>query len=150
LRCCDLCALCSHSRPHRVLHSFPTRRSSDLRAGPEPPAVRMRPIISIAPPNVSARKKIHARQTRWKVRNHCAAATSGAGNPRGSDRKSTRLNSSHVKTSYAVFCLKKKKRQVSHTLKITKWHTILDPFQGLLHNQLVISRHDVEKPIQII
>src|SRR5690606_40006262 len=27
--------------------------------------------------------------------------------PRGEDRKSTRLNSSHVKTSYAVFCLKK-------------------------------------------
>src|SRR5690606_39635634 len=27
-----------------------------------------------------------------------------------SDRKSTRLNSSHVKISYAVFCLKKKKR----------------------------------------
>src|SRR5690606_42007286 len=27
-----------------------------------------------------------------------------------SDRKSTRLNSSHVKTSYAVFCLKKKKQ----------------------------------------
>src|SRR5690606_40701282 len=26
-----------------------------------------------------------------------------------SDRKSTRLNSSHVKISYAVFCLKKKK-----------------------------------------
>src|SRR5436309_7690369 len=29
--------------------------------------------------------------------------------PKG-DRKSTRLNSSHVKISYAVFCLKKKKR----------------------------------------
>src|SRR3989442_6633561 len=28
------------------------------------------------------------------------------------DRKSTRLNSSHVRISYAVFCLKKKKRQV--------------------------------------
>src|SRR5690606_40806513 len=28
---------------------------------------------------------------------------------KGSDRKSTRLNSSHVKISYAVFCLKKKK-----------------------------------------
>src|SRR5690606_41862268 len=28
---------------------------------------------------------------------------------RGIDRKSTRLNSSHVKISYAVFCLKKKK-----------------------------------------
>src|SRR5690606_41078836 len=30
------------------------------------------------------------------------------------DRKSTRLNSSHVKISYAVFCLKKKKKIV-HT-----------------------------------
>src|SRR5207302_11475697 len=29
------------------------------------------------------------------------------------DRKSTRLNSSHVKISYAVFCLKKKKRKQS-------------------------------------
>src|SRR5207302_11438076 len=28
-----------------------------------------------------------------------------------SDRKSTRLNSSHVKISYAVFCLKKKKKK---------------------------------------
>src|SRR3989442_11958959 len=27
------------------------------------------------------------------------------------DRKSTRLNSSHVRISYAVFCLKKKKNQ---------------------------------------
>src|SRR5690606_41717100 len=33
------------------------------------------------------------------------------GYPRASvDRKSTRLNSSHVKISYAVFCLKKKKK----------------------------------------
>src|SRR5690625_5566216 len=30
------------------------------------------------------------------------------------DRKSTRLNSSHVAISYAVFCLKKKKKQNSH------------------------------------
>src|SRR5437868_9935391 len=29
----------------------------------------------------------------------------------GRDRKSTRLNSSHVSISYAVFCLKKKKRR---------------------------------------
>src|SRR5438067_9929215 len=29
---------------------------------------------------------------------------------RGQDRKSTRLNSSHVSISYAVFCLKKKKQ----------------------------------------
>src|SRR5690606_41396905 len=30
------------------------------------------------------------------------------------DRKSTRLNSSHVKISYAVFCLKKKKQKNKH------------------------------------
>src|SRR5690606_39686178 len=30
-----------------------------------------------------------------------------------SDRKSTRLNSSHVKISYAVFCLKKKKQNTT-------------------------------------
>src|SRR5438874_3646868 len=29
------------------------------------------------------------------------------------DRKSTRLNSSHVEISYAVFCLKKKKEKIS-------------------------------------
>src|SRR5699024_12667190 len=29
-----------------------------------------------------------------------------------SDRKSTRLNSSHVSISYAVFCLKKKKKHI--------------------------------------
>src|SRR5690349_23988675 len=29
------------------------------------------------------------------------------------DRKSTRLNSSHVEISYAVFCLKKKKKQIN-------------------------------------
>src|SRR5436305_9452062 len=32
---------------------------------------------------------------------------------RASDRKSTRLNSSHVRISYAVFCLKKKKTNPS-------------------------------------
>src|SRR5699024_12486918 len=31
----------------------------------------------------------------------------------GEDRKSTRLNSSHVSISYAVFCLKKKKKYTS-------------------------------------
>src|SRR2546427_9127406 len=37
----------------------------------------------------------------------------GAGNPSASDRKSTRLNSSHSQISYAVFCLKKKKKKKS-------------------------------------
>src|SRR2546430_7588928 len=31
----------------------------------------------------------------------------------GADRKSTRLNSSHSQISYAVFCLKKKKKQTN-------------------------------------
>src|SRR3712207_8083155 len=31
------------------------------------------------------------------------------------DRKSTRLNSSHANISYAVFCLKKKKKKYLHT-----------------------------------
>src|SRR5436305_1808935 len=33
------------------------------------------------------------------------------------DRKSTRLNSSHVRISYAVFCLKKKKSRCSSTIR---------------------------------
>src|SRR5438874_8254437 len=32
------------------------------------------------------------------------------------DRKSTRLNSSHVEISYAVFCLKKKKKKTTQKL----------------------------------
>src|SRR3989442_10537251 len=35
--------------------------------------------------------------------------------PRLEDRKSTRLNSSHVRISYAVFCLKKKNDKVAHS-----------------------------------
>src|SRR5437870_11259841 len=34
------------------------------------------------------------------------------------DRKSTRLNSSHVAISYAVFCLKKKTRGAEHDLVV--------------------------------
>src|SRR3989442_10938077 len=37
-------------------------------------------------------------------------ASSDSGRRRLRDRKSTRLNSSHVRISYAVFCLKKKKK----------------------------------------
>src|SRR2546430_13341245 len=35
------------------------------------------------------------------------------------DRKSTRLNSSHSQISYAVFCLKKKKKQKMHIIYVT-------------------------------
>src|SRR5690349_22527909 len=37
------------------------------------------------------------------------------------DRKSTRLNSSHVEISYAVFCLKKKKKKKTLFLLLTKF-----------------------------
>src|SRR2546422_4381729 len=36
------------------------------------------------------------------------------GTASGGDRKSTRLNSSHGYISYAVFCLKKKKKKIEH------------------------------------
>src|SRR3712207_6902873 len=44
---------------------------------------------------------------------------------RGEDRKSTRLNSSHANISYAVFCLKKKKKQnrTSDTVKTPSHQT---------------------------
>src|SRR5699024_7134867 len=51
---------------------------------------------------------------RWPARpwRPCAAPAHGL-----QDRKSTRLNSSHVSISYAVFCLKKKKKkQINETL----------------------------------
>src|SRR5215813_15221186 len=38
----------------------------------------------------------------------------------GLDRKSTRLNSSHVRISYAVFCLKKKKKKNKQIFSINK------------------------------
>src|SRR5690242_21399215 len=40
-----------------------------------------------------------------------ALFTNGAGVSNTADRKSTRLNSSHMSISYAVFCLKKKKKR---------------------------------------
>src|SRR5438874_13789976 len=39
---------------------------------------------------------------------HALDDVGDGGQARRQDRKSTRLNSSHVETSYAVFCLKKK------------------------------------------
>src|SRR5207342_2334420 len=41
------------------------------------------------------------------------------------DRKSTRLNSSHVKTSYAVFCLNKKKISRSTRARCTRGRTFV-------------------------
>src|SRR5438874_9764455 len=68
----------------RKLHSFPTRRSSDLR-------------------NILNKLKInfYLRIVKLHHLTWCHLHTI-------IDRKSTRLNSSHVEISYAVFCLKKK------------------------------------------
>src|SRR5690348_17816244 len=78
---------------HRDLHSFPTRRSSDLRGPARAPSTG-----SPCSP---------ASSTSWSE--PCTPGTCG-------DRKSTRLNSSHPSISYAVFCLKKKKNSRRVTL----------------------------------
>src|SRR5690349_24082906 len=90
------------SRNHRDLPSFPTRRSSDLSMG----IGRRR-----------GRRAVHDRaggvtERRGQVRRHRQPRRNAGSHPRGDakDRKSTRLNSSHVEISYAVFCLKKKKK----------------------------------------
>src|SRR5690606_41969884 len=98
----------SSSAAHRALHSFPTRRSSDLvRIGQAfgelaPLVVRAVPV-GIGQPGDPAllfgRFPSFCRIGIAAVLHHVEVA----------DRKSTRLNSSHVKISYAVFCLKKKK-----------------------------------------
>src|SRR5256885_12030232 len=59
---------------------------------------------------------------------HAVVAAQGIGDGLGLDRKSTRLNSSHLVISYAVFCLKKKKR--TDELPdgyIADWIVTLDP-----------------------
>src|SRR2546426_5565215 len=51
------------------------------------------------------------------------------------DRKSTRLNSSHLVISYAVFCLKKKNNETPHIVHDESRHrraTPLSPREGLL------------------
>src|SRR5256885_11972100 len=52
------------------------------------------------------------------------ALRSGAGRADG-DRKSTRLNSSHLVISYAVFCLKKKKNNTLTAIRTTTYTTLM-------------------------
>src|SRR5687768_17960437 len=53
------------------------------------------------------------------------------------DRKSTRLNSSHGYISYAVFCLKKKKKNTSTTIKIITYITITPSY---IYQRLIVCR----------
>src|SRR5690349_22751139 len=58
-----------------------------------------------------------------------------AGNGPYEDRKSTRLNSSHVEISYAVFCLKKKKKKKKQDIQ--KYHTHITHKSHLTIYQLI-------------
>src|SRR5690349_23338411 len=70
-------------------------RALDLHAGDVAPGARHRRLgVAVEP---GARRRGRA----------------GRAAARARDRKSTRLNSSHVEISYAVFCLKKKTKQKS-------------------------------------
>src|SRR5438874_9719939 len=76
---------------------------------------------------ISGRRKARSRTTRRipRRREQIPRAESRLGCNRGQararrDRKSTRLNSSHVETSYAVFCLKKKKARNTPACLIIK------------------------------
>src|SRR5690606_41798527 len=87
-------------RHHCALHSFPTRRSSDLSI------LQNKATLSsegYATADVSSKAQAGSYQFFIKQ-----LAGKDQYVVQDLDRKSTRLNSSHVKISYAVFCLKKK------------------------------------------
>src|SRR5207253_9957866 len=88
------------SAPPRHLHSFPTRRSSDL------PEERRHVSRWFHPGSRGTRARPGTNDTCLSA--HDQGRRRWSNRLRRSDRKSTRLNSSHVAISYAVFCLKKK------------------------------------------
>src|SRR2546427_1258058 len=70
----------------------------------------------------------------------CRAAFRSSGRRIRTDRKSTRLNSSHSQISYAVFCLKKKNKQTSRQrLVATRRHRDLVGADGGSSEQLCVS-----------
>src|SRR5690606_41132302 len=97
----------------RSLPSFPTRRSSDLVQAMKAEGIeyeeRMELLEEVTYPRPLEEGLVNAlrayRETHPWVRESDLSPKSVV----REDRKSTRLNSSHVKISYAVFCLKKKK-----------------------------------------
>src|SRR5207249_11142034 len=95
------------------LHSFPTRRSSDLswKRTESSSTRRADDRIRIPIPLRAIARVCIWREFWWRectpTKSSSKTAASTAAKSR-KDRKSTRLNSSHVSISYAVFCLKKK------------------------------------------
>src|SRR5205814_10085851 len=103
-----------HSHPPtRDLHSFPTRRSSDLQSYPSQPIRLIAPFPPGGSVDITARLIADPLAKELGGRIIIENRT---------DRKSTRLNSSHLGISYAVFCLKKKKKKKQQTTMIK--HTI--------------------------
>src|SRR5690606_39686069 len=101
-------------RPHpRARPPFPTRRSSDLRSGralPFPavmgPVPRGRALVDEGKELVEERGGEGPQVLHPDDAGAVHKVRGGKRPDQVLDRKSTRLNSSHVKISYAVFCLK--------------------------------------------
>src|SRR5690606_41371203 len=98
---------------HRDLHSFPTRRSSDLREIIRwDKKTKQALTVYTLPPNDNLNKGARFAVDERSIYGnsiyffHVMDKRSGEVTYQQRDRKSTRLNSSHVKNSYAVFCLK--------------------------------------------
>src|SRR5207245_4908558 len=96
-----------------VLHSFPTRRSSDLnRRILAVPIAQENKRSSLGHCLVGRRLETYALSWTPFARLGRRGKKSIQRKPSERDRKSTRLNSSHGSISYAVFCLKKKKKKI--------------------------------------
>src|SRR5688500_19562630 len=93
----------------RDLHSFPTRRSSDLDCIAHRSGLNFR-FAQLFDELVDGITQFKERQIRLQADLQTLRRNSRDLHwvERCQDRKSTRLNSSHLVISYAVFCLKKK------------------------------------------
>src|SRR5207249_5842331 len=76
----------------------------------------------------------HGIQGRHDLRAGRECASGGFFGLTEQDRKSTRLNSSHVSISYAVFCLKKKKYKVSSSSQVLQYIWYLGPTVSILRS----------------
>src|SRR5699024_12428260 len=94
---------------HRYLLSFPTRRSSDLEALTQNGFTVEKSLVEPGPLFAAvAQGSADLYLTSWLPNTHRDYwERFGDQLDIIRDRKSTRLNSSHVSISYAVFCLKK-------------------------------------------
>src|SRR5438067_2949502 len=85
-----------------------------------PPRSTLFPYTTLFRSEDCARRPIDAQSEDEKIFRLLRFVRSRSGQlPRRLDRKSTRLNSSHVSISYAVFCLKKKKSRKHTSRPIT-------------------------------